>query len=63
MKPGDILVAVDNVAITDTMTMLDAIAHLKPDTTARLRLLRKKEEIDLSVKVAARPRLGAGPSD
>ncbi len=63
VKPGDILVAVDDVAITDTMTMLDAIAHLKPDTTARLKLLRKREEIDLSVKVAARPRLGAGPAD
>ncbi len=63
VKPGDILVAVDDVAITDTMTMLDAIAHLKPDTNARLKLLRKKEEINLSVKVAARPKLGAGPTD
>ena len=63
MKPGDILVAVDNIAITDTMTMLDVIAHLKPDTIARLKLLRKKEEIDLSVKVAARPKPGTGPTD
>ena len=61
VKPGDILVAVDDQPITDTMTMLDAIARLKPGTTARLKLIRKKEEIDLSVKAAARPRPGAEP--
>ena len=63
VKPGDILVAVDGRPITDTTTMLDAIARLKPGATARLKLLRKKEEIDLSVKAAERPRLGAGPGD
>ena len=63
VRPGDILIAVDNQPIADTMTMLDAIAHLKPGTSARLKLLRKKEELDLPVKVAARPKLGAGPDD
>ncbi len=63
VKPGDILVAVDNLTIADTMTMLDAIAHLKPGATARLTLLRKKEELELSVKVAARPKPGSGPDD
>ena len=63
VKPGDILVAVDDSAITDTMTMLDAIARLKPGTTARLKLLRKKEEIELPVKVAVRPKPGAQPEN
>ena len=63
VKPGDILVAVDDLPIADTMTMLDAIAHLKPGTNARVKLLRKKEEIELSVKVAARPKRGAEPGN
>ena len=63
VKPGDILVAVDDQPITDTTTMLDAIARLKPGATARLKLFRKKEEIDLSVKAAERPRLGAAPDN
>ncbi len=63
VKPGDILVAVDSHAITDTITMLDAIARLKPGSTAHLKLLRRKEEIDLNVKVASRPKAGSLPDD
>ena len=63
VKPGDILVAVDEQPIADTMTMLDVIAHLKPGATARLKLLRKKEELELSVKVAARPKPGVDPDN
>jgi serine protease DegQ len=63
VKPGDILVAVDDRPITDTVTMLDAVARLKPGTVAHLRLLRRKEELDLNVKVASRPKVGALPDD
>jgi serine protease DegQ len=63
VKPGDILVAVDSHAITDTITMLDAIARLKPGTTTHLKLLRRKEEVDLNVKVASRPKAGSLPDD
>jgi serine protease DegQ len=63
VKPGDILVAVDSHAVTDTITMLDAIARLKPGSTTHLKLLRRKEEIDLNVKVAARPKAGSLPDD
>ena len=59
VKPGDILVAVDGRSIVDTVTMLDSIARLKPGAIAKLKLLRRKEELDLSVKVAARPRPGS----
>ncbi len=40
VKPGDILIAVDDHPITDTVTMLDAIARLKPGSNAKLKLLR-----------------------
>lgn len=63
VKPGDILIAVGNESITDTTTMLDAIARLKPGTTTHLKLLRKKEEVDVQVKVAARPKPGTQPDE
>jgi serine protease DegQ len=63
VKPGDILVAVDGHAITDTITMLDAIARLKPGSNAKLKLLRKRDEVNLSVKVASRPKAGATPDN
>ena len=56
VMPGDILVAVDARAITDTTTMLDAIAQLKPGGKAQLKLIRKGREINLAVNVAMRPR-------
>ena len=59
VKPGDILVAVDDHPIVDTVTMLDTIARLKPGTKARLKLFRRREELTLSVKVASRPKPGA----
>ena len=59
VHPGDILIAVDGHPISDTITMLDEIARLKPGSNARLKLLRKRDEVDLIVKVAARPKAGA----
>ena len=58
VKPGDILVAVNDHAIVDTTTMLDEIARLKPGSSARLKLFRRKEEVALSVKVGTRPKPG-----
>ena len=59
VKPGDILVAVDGRPIVDTITMLDVIARLKPGSNAKLKLWRRTEEVDVTVKVAARPKAGA----
>ena len=61
VKPGDILVAVNDHAIVDTITMLDEIARLKPGSSAKLKLFRRKEEIALTVKVGTRPKPGANP--
>jgi serine protease DegQ len=63
VRPGDILIDVDGHAITDTITMLDAIARLKPGSAAKLKLLRKRDEIDVTVKVAARPKAGPAPEN
>jgi serine protease DegQ len=63
VKPGDILVAVNDHAIVDTTTMLDEIARLKPGSNARLKLFRRKEEVALSVKVGTRPKPGTTPEN
>ena len=63
MKPGDILIAVGDRPVVDTTSMLDSIARLKPGTTTHLKLLRKKEEIDVTVKVSTRPKPGTKPVD
>jgi serine protease DegQ len=63
VKPGDILISVGDRPVVDTTSMLDAIARLKPGTTTHLKLLRKKEEVDVTVKVATRPKPGAKVPD
>ena len=34
------------VPISDTVTMLDTIARLKPGSNAKLKLMRKRDEVD-----------------
>ena len=56
LKPGDILVAVDDKTIGDTTTMLNQIAQLKPGAYAKLAVVRGAQELTLTVKVSKRPR-------
>ncbi len=56
IRPGDILVAVDGEAVTDTVKMLNLIAQLKPDNNATLTLIRGGQRIDVNVRVGTRPR-------
>ena len=56
LKPGDILVAVDDKPIGDTTTMLNKIAQLQPGSTAKLSVVRGSQDLTLTVKVGKRPR-------
>jgi len=56
MKPGDILLAVNDRAVADTTTMLNLIASLQPGQQAAIRLTRNQAGIDLSVTIGRRPR-------
>lgn len=56
MKVGDVLIAVDGKAVTDSATMLNLIAALTPGTQAVLRVIRENREIDLKVTVGKRPK-------
>jgi len=55
VKVGDILVAVDGKPVTDSATMLNLIAALKPGSGATLRVMREAKPLDLRVTVGKRP--------
>jgi serine protease DegQ len=56
MKPGDILVAVEDKPVTDTTDMLNLIAQLTPGKKARMKVLRKSQEAVLDVTIGKRPK-------
>src|SRR6201996_4344178 len=55
IKPGDILVGVNGQEITDTTRLLNVIAQIKPGTDAKVHLVRKNKEMDLTVMIGKRP--------
>jgi len=56
IKPGDILLAVNDRPIADSITVLNLIASLPPGQQAIVRLSRNQAETDLTVTVGRRPR-------
>ncbi|MEM5439764.1 Do family serine endopeptidase [Paraburkholderia diazotrophica] len=63
IKPGDILVTVNGQDITDTTRLLNVIAQIKPGTGAKVHLVRKNKEMDLTVMIGKRPPPPKQPSD
>ncbi len=55
IKPGDILLAIENKPISDTTEMLDFIAKLSPTRTVKMTVLRRNQELMLTVTVGKRP--------
>jgi len=56
VKLGDVLVAVNDAPVADSLGMLNLVAALAPGSRARLRLLREQRTIDATVTVGQRPR-------
>lgn len=55
MHPGDILLAVNGHAVTDSASLLNLIAALKPGESARLTVARKQQSLNLNIQVGRRP--------
>jgi len=55
LKPGDILLQINGNKVTDSSTMLNLIANLKPDEKAPLRIARDQRELDIVVTIGKRP--------
>ena len=56
VKLGDVLVAVNDAPVADSIGMLNLIAALSPGSRARLRLMRERGAIDVTVTVGRRPK-------
>lgn len=57
IKPGDILLAVGEKPVSDTVSMLNLVAQLTPGEKVALTVLRKSKKTELSVVVGKRPRM------
>jgi len=57
VKPGDVLIAIDDAPVADSAAMLNLIAALAPGTRARLKLLRETAATEVTVTVGRRPKL------
>jgi serine protease DegQ len=55
IRPGDVLLAVNDRSVADSVTMLNMIAALQPGQQATLKLARDQGETDLAVTVGRRP--------
>ncbi len=56
VKPGDVLLGIEGNPVTDPQNMLTLVAALQPGSSARLRLRRGQEELEVSVVVGKRPK-------
>ncbi len=55
VRPGDIIVGVNDKTITNRSQLLEMIARIKPGNSAKLQLVRKNKSLDLTVTVIKRP--------
>lgn len=56
VKPGDVLVAVNGNSIKDVRGLLNQIAQIAPGNDAKLTILRKGKEIELTTQAGKRPK-------
>jgi len=55
IRPGDILLSVNGKKVSNSASLLNLIAELKPGIDARLMVARKQQTLDLKVQVGRRP--------
>ena len=56
IKPGDVLVAVNDNPIKDVRGLLNQIAQISPGNQAKLTVLRKGKELELTAQTGKRPK-------
>ncbi|MNC91435.1 putative periplasmic serine endoprotease DegP-like precursor [compost metagenome] len=55
VKLGDVLLAVNDKPVADTIGMLNTVAAMQPGQQARLKLTRNQSESELTVTIGRRP--------
>jgi Do/DeqQ family serine protease len=56
MQPGDVVLKVGRVPVGSTAQLLNAVAALKPQSSSVITVQRGEQSLDLTVKVAQRPK-------
>ena len=57
LKPGDVLISLNNESINDVRDLLNRVAGIEPGTEVNCKIIRKEKEMGLSVKIGKRPKL------
>jgi serine protease DegQ len=60
-KPGDVVTSIDGKPIVDPQSVLNVVTGIAPGKSAKLKLKRKGEEMELVVTVGRRPKPQARP--
>lgn len=55
LKPGDILLGVNDQPINDTTSLLNTIAQLKPGSTVKVLIMRKNKKMNIQIVIGKRP--------
>ena len=63
VKPGDVLIKVNDTQVTDRVTMMNLIAQLLPEKTAKLTFLRKGKIVVIDVVIGTRNLPAQAPNE
>jgi serine protease DegQ len=55
IKPGDVLMGINDKTINDSREMLNGVAQLKPTETASIKIIRNRQSLVFNVVVGKRP--------
>lgn len=57
IRPGDILLEVNGIAVSDSSSMLNLVVALKPNQKSSLKIMRNHVEMDLEIIIGTRPNI------
>ncbi len=63
IKPGDLLVGINDKAVTDYTSTLSLISALTPGSEATLKIVRNKKNADVKLRVGTRPKSKSSDRD
>lgn len=63
VKPGDVVIKVDNVDVKQTRDLIDYVSSKTPGTSVKLVVIREGQKKTLTAKVGERPAVGEPGSD
>jgi len=55
MRPGDVLIGINNESIKDVRDLLNKIAQTEPGHVLKIQVIRKSKEFDMQLQVGKRP--------